>query len=327
MYYNILNKLGNFIGLFLLLILAFSIIHFGQIENLVSSLKQINPPWFVLAIFFQILTYIAQAEIWWLVLHFKEKALPFSSLISLSFSKVFIDHTIPSGGMVGSIAVTNFLLKLDISKEGAILTIAIQVFSKYIAYFGSFLLSIGILWYYDYLSKTLVYLTIIFTIVVLIFLLLTFFLWHKITNKSDGKIPKFLMKYRFVNTFLEFSKTIPRDLIFQTYIMLPSVILQILIFLLDAATLWAIIKGLNTSLTLSGAFITHVISSAIGTISPIPGGLGILDGGAIAILHLFNIQIEVALVAILIYRGITYFLPMIPGAIVTHREAKRLIEK
>ena len=52
------------------------------------------------------------------------------------------------------------------------------------------------------------------------------------------------------------------------------------------------------------------------------GGLGTFEGTAIAMLHSHGLSIETALAATLLFRGFTFWLPMIPGLWLSRRELK-----
>ena len=51
----------------------------------------------------------------------------------------------------------------------------------------------------------------------------------------------------------------------------------------------------------------------LGNLLPLPGGLGGVEGGMIAALAAFGVEINIALVAVLGYRAISFWLPTVPG--------------
>jgi uncharacterized protein (TIRG00374 family) len=53
----------------------------------------------------------------------------------------------------------------------------------------------------------------------------------------------------------------------------------------------------------------------LGNTLPLPGGIGGVDGGMIGAFTAFGVPVELAVVAVLAYRGIAFWLPTIPGAI------------
>jgi glycosyltransferase 2 family protein len=99
-----------------------------------------------------------------------------------------------------------------------------------------------------------------------------------------------------------------------------TVTLQSGIFLLDAATLWCTGRavGLNA---VGSAFMSFILASVVATLSPIPLGLGSFEGTCTGLLHLMGGGLEASLAATLILRGLTLWLPMLPGLVMIRREA------
>ena len=53
----------------------------------------------------------------------------------------------------------------------------------------------------------------------------------------------------------------------------------------------------------------------LGNLLPMPGGVGGVEGGMIASFVAFGVDAGLAVVAVLIYRAFTFWLPLIPGVI------------
>jgi len=53
----------------------------------------------------------------------------------------------------------------------------------------------------------------------------------------------------------------------------------------------------------------------LGNLLPMPGGVGGVEGGMIAALVAFDVDAGLAVVAVLVYRAVTFWLPMVPGVI------------
>jgi uncharacterized membrane protein YbhN (UPF0104 family) len=64
---------------------------------------------------------------------------------------------------------------------------------------------------------------------------------------------------------------------------------------------------------IAGVFAAFILASAAELVGPVPGGLGAFEGGCIIGLRAFGVPIEAALVATVLLRGFTFWLPMIPG--------------
>lgn len=71
------------------------------------------------------------------------------------------------------------------------------------------------------------------------------------------------------------------------------------------------------------AFSSFMTASIVATLSPIPLGLGTFEATCVAMLHVFGIGVEAALMATILLRGLTLWLPMLPGVLLIRRELGR----
>jgi uncharacterized protein (TIRG00374 family) len=64
----------------------------------------------------------------------------------------------------------------------------------------------------------------------------------------------------------------------------------------------------------------------LGNLLPLPGGIGGVDGGMIAAFAAFGVDAGLAVVAVLVYRAFTFWLPTIPGAI-AYLQLRKTVER
>jgi Mg2+-importing ATPase len=88
---------------------------------------------------------------------------------------------------------------------------------------------------------------------------------------------------------------------------------QFITFLLDGLTLWSLIRSVGADADISYVFASFMIANLVRTISFIPGGLGTFDGAVLLMLKAGGVGVAAALSAALLFRGLTFFVPMIPG--------------
>ena len=69
----------------------------------------------------------------------------------------------------------------------------------------------------------------------------------------------------------------------------------------------------------AGVFASFMIASLARTVSIVPAGLGIFEGVGVLTLHQLGVPIAAALSATLLFRGLSYWLPMIPGFIASRK--------
>ncbi len=85
-------------------------------------------------------------------------------------------------------------------------------------------------------------------------------------------------------------------------------------FVFDVATLAATFAAIGVNPPIAAIVMAHLVGQLAGSI-PIPGGIGVVDGGLIAALVLYGVALAPATAAVLLYRVISLVLPAILGTI------------
>ena len=82
--------------------------------------------------------------------------------------------------------------------------------------------------------------------------------------------------------------------------------------------LWAAFKAFGTPPPLA-VLIQGFFVGMLGNLLPIPGGVGGVEGGLIGAYAAFDVGAGLALVAVLVFRAFTFWLPLIPGVVAFFR--------
>ena len=82
----------------------------------------------------------------------------------------------------------------------------------------------------------------------------------------------------------------------------------------DIAVLWACFHAFGDAPPQAVIVMAYFVGM-VGNTLPLPGGIGGVDGGMIGAFLAFGVPGGEAVVAVLVYRGIAFWLPTIPGAI------------
>ena len=82
----------------------------------------------------------------------------------------------------------------------------------------------------------------------------------------------------------------------------------------DIAVLWACFHAFGEAPPLPVVVMGYFVGM-MGNLLPLPGGVGGVEGGMIGALAALGVDIHVAIVVVLSYRGFAFWLPTIPGAI------------
>jgi uncharacterized protein (TIRG00374 family) len=94
----------------------------------------------------------------------------------------------------------------------------------------------------------------------------------------------------------------------------PAILGSIAYWGFNVAVLWASFRAFGEApplAVLAQAFFVGMF----GNLLPMPGGVGGVEGGMIAALAAFGVDAGQAVVAVLLFRAVTFWLPMIPGVI------------
>ena len=126
-------------------------------------------------------------------------------------------------------------------------------------------------------------------------------------------LPGWLAAVPGVRSLLAAVVAAPTDLLRSPWLIARAIAFEGLVFLADAATLWAMLRAVGHPTGLGTALVGFASASVVATLSPIPLGLGTFEATAVAMLRVQGVPIEPALAATLLLRGTTVWLPMLPG--------------
>jgi uncharacterized protein (TIRG00374 family) len=93
-----------------------------------------------------------------------------------------------------------------------------------------------------------------------------------------------------------------------------TAIASFLYWALDIAALWASFNAFGYMPALPVLVLGYFLG-ALGNALPVPGGIGGVEGGMIGVFLAFGVPGSVAVLAVLAYRAISYWLPTLPGLV------------
>jgi uncharacterized membrane protein YbhN (UPF0104 family) len=82
----------------------------------------------------------------------------------------------------------------------------------------------------------------------------------------------------------------------------------------DISVLWAMFHAFGSVPPFTVIWMAYFVGT-LGNLLPLPGGLGGVEGGMIGVFAAFGVDFNLAVVAVLSYRGISFWLRTLPGAI------------
>jgi uncharacterized protein (TIRG00374 family) len=104
----------------------------------------------------------------------------------------------------------------------------------------------------------------------------------------------------------------------------PALLGAILFWAFQIAVLWAAFHAFGDSPPLA-VLVQAFFIGMLGNLLPMPGGVGGVEGGMIGTFVAFGVDGNLAVVAVLVYRAFTFWLPLVPGVIAYFR-LRRTVE-
>jgi glycosyltransferase 2 family protein len=306
------------VGLLGFIVVILVVLHIGSLEKMAALARSARPEWLVVALLVQAATYISAALVWRQALVRAKHSMPLRTLVPLGIAKVFTDQVLPSGGISGTMLAVRGLIRRRVPAGIAMAAMLIGLVSYDVAYLIVVLTSGGILWAHHHINIAL--LTGISIFVVITVAVPTTVLGLK--RWGERKPIAWVGKWLGATALLRELTDAPTTLLRSPSLLIQTVGLQLSIFLFDAFTLWLAFNAIGQVPPLWVVFVSFAIASMVATIGPIPVGLGTFEASSVGMLSLLGVSVEAALAGTLLLRGLTFWLPMLPGVWLARRELK-----
>jgi uncharacterized protein (TIRG00374 family) len=304
-------------GFLLLAALVYVVLNYGELARFTQLLGHIDPFWIALASLFQAGTYFSLALVWHRALAVNGVSFPLGNLFPLAFAKLFADQILPSAGISGITFVIGAFRQRNVSGPVGMGVMLLSLLSYYIAFTIVALASFLALWLHRDLHRwTAVVAGIFFLFVIAVpaaILLLK-------KRERRNALPAWLLRLPVVARAVETFDDVPDDMLRNPALLAEATAYQTAIFMLDAATLWAMLSALGEPVGFMLACSAFIVATIVATISLIPLGLGSYELTCVGLLVSMGVRVESALTATLLLRGFTTWIPMIPGLFLTRRE-------
>lgn len=283
--------------------------HYSEEQAFVHLTRQANPFWMVAALALQAGTYLAQGEIWRRVGKSSGSTLPVWAAYRLALIKLFIDQALPSAGYSGAVVVARMLLRHKLRRSVVSSILVISATSFFFAYAASLLGALGILFYNGHITAIMAIPAILFMVSCLALAIAMI-----VSSGRDlaGELGRFGQS-AVVQSALSAMKEAEPELARNTRLQLRATFYQLATFVLDGLTLWMLLRSLGMASSAAHVFASFMIASLVRTIGFIPGGLGTFEATAVLVLKMDGITAAAALAATVLFRLVTFVLPMAPG--------------
>ncbi|HET6805496.1 MAG TPA: lysylphosphatidylglycerol synthase transmembrane domain-containing protein [Frateuria sp.] len=300
---------GWLLGALALAALAGVVLRRGEVERFLDLLGSLAPAWLGLAVVLQATTYACVATAWWLGLDRAGAPRSWRSLIGLSVAKLFVDQSVPTGGIGGTAFLVGVLARQGVPRPACMAALMTNFIGFHGAYLLSALAGMGLLWLRHDARPWMTTVTVVFVMVAAAAPLALFALHH-----YGRRAPAWLERLPGVTALLDAAAAAPMGRLLRRGRLLAATAgLNLAVIATDAATLWTMLQALGLHASYGVAYPSFLLAMMVATVSPIPMGLGTFEAASVAALSMQGVPIEGALAGTLLLRGCTTWLPMIPG--------------
>lgn len=312
------GRLAWLSGLLLLVVVGLVVARRGEELRFADLLEHARPRWLLLAALLQLGTYACAAGTWVRALARQGVHTSLWQLVPLGLAKLFMDQVVPSAGLSGTLLVVRALTRRGVPASASASAVVVGLLGFHVAYGVALGTALALLAMSGELSHRMLSLAIVAGL--LIGAMLLGLLW--LARGRHGSARSVLTHIPGLSAFMRQLRDAPTEAFRDRSLLLQATAFQFGIFVLDAATLGACLAALGATAGVAGLFASLVLASLVATLTIIPSGLGTFDATMLAMLHLTGVSTTNAVGAVLLFRGFTLMLPLLPGLWLARREMK-----
>jgi uncharacterized protein (TIRG00374 family) len=105
----------------------------------------------------------------------------------------------------------------------------------------------------------------------------------------------------------------------------PALLGAVLFWAFQVLVLWAAFRAFGDAPPAT-VLVQAFFCGMLGNLLPMPGGVGGVEGGMIGALVAFGVDGGLAVVAVLVFRAFTFWLPLIPG-VIAYFQLRKTVER
>ena len=296
-------------------------LHFSEGQQFLDIAQQAKPWWLVVAALLQSATYVTEGEVWRLIGREAGCRFGVAAAAEISLAKLFVDQALPSGGITGSILMASALERRQVPPPAVKAAVALERTSFHLAYVVALVIAITLGLESGHINRA-----VLITAGVFITFAVALIIGIVAVAGSAWRPRTPIGRLTPVRRAIEFLRDADGSLVRSPRLIALTTTLQITIIALDTATLLVVLHSIGASLPVSGVFVSFMISSLFRTIGIAPGGVGTFEASAVLTLRMAGATLPVAFAATMLFRGLSFWLPMMPGLYFARRTTKSRAE-
>lgn len=287
-----------FLAIIILLALKVFLPELDSLKESLQALRGADRGW---VLFGQIIFFAGLPILAWQFMVIALKPIKFGLTYRVQMASLFVSKLFPSS--LGTFALNYYYLtQKEHNKMQAAAVMAVNAITSGIAYV--FIIGFAILFDHGELiapstSPTINWKTVLLVLLGLVLAAIASLLFKKVRSKATKSFTELMHTLRFY-------KNRKQDVVSAT-------VLNFAGSLTSLFALWASAHALGVDITLSQSLVAYVLGNIVGGLVPTPGGIGAVEAGIYSGLLLIGVDSGQAMTITLIYRLLTYWIPIIPG--------------
>src|SRR3954452_10666289 len=290
---------GLLFGLFLLGGVIYIAMHIGEGREFLRLVRHADPFWLFIGFLYQAATYVASGAIWWTVVRYFNVQMGLGELSTLSLAKLALEKIIPAGGFGGSLLLVRSVESRGAPESVAAATLLVDVLSSYSSKAIVIVASVAIIWRAQGMNWIIVLTCIVF--IIFAAAILGGIYW--LTGINARQIPRWVRKIPAIGPVMKSISEAPPEAMSSKRLFWGATALQVLIIVLDAATLDAMLRSIGHTAAPDKVFASFSIAGIASTLSLIPGGIGAFEGVSILMLGFLQVPVAAGLASTLMLRA------------------------
>jgi uncharacterized protein (TIRG00374 family) len=328
-----------FFIIFSALLIVFVVYYFPEIRKEVRMLKKVNIYWLIAAIVSQFLTYFFTAVIYRFLLaaHKIEKVPGLWSLLKASLISLFFSQTVPSAGASGNTFIFNFLSKRKIKVTQSISVVLAELLIFYAAMEGIIIILLLVCLFFFKVRRII---TVTLAVGLAVYLVFATFIAFAGRKKIIDLLFKKVRKVKFIKKIFEkTTQKIEEEGISKKEVNVLTLLeenrgqtikvflFHLLVVAADAFTLYALFNGLGILVSPFVVLLGLITTRIISLIPFLPGSLILYESSMTFIFKSLAVPFGAAAIVTLIYRLLSFWVPIPIGLFLYRRWQQKNGEK
>ena len=296
-------------GLAILAAVVLVVRHASEGRAFVRLSRRADPYWLLLAIALQAATYPFQSQVWRVVLRAAGTPLGMWASCQLTLARLAVDQSLPAAGLGGTLLLAKTLERRGVTWPVVMASVVIDTASCYAAYALGLAAALVIA-----VSQYHAPAPVVVGAALFLFFALTITLGAlSLAGRDHGPFGRRIARMRLLGAGLRMLRQADVRLAQSSRLLAEATACQLAVVLLDVGTIWVLIASLGVRASAAGVFTSFMMSTLLRMIGVFPGGLGVFEAASVFTLRMAGVDLSAALSATLLFRGLSFWLPLAPG--------------